>query len=130
MKARYLSWWLRLVAAGILAQTLYFKFTAHPDSVAIFTQLGMEPQGRILVGIGEAVTVLLLLIPRTVPFGALLGTGLMAGALMSHLTRLGFQGDMFSLAIMALVVLFCCLTLLYLHREQYRRFLGKTANRS
>ncbi len=120
MKARYLSRILRLVAAGILAQTLYFKFTGHPDSVALFTRLGCEPEGRILVGIGESVTVLLLLVPQTVPFGALLGTGLMAGALMSHLTRLGFRDDMLSLALMALVVLLCCLCLLYLHREQYR----------
>ena len=121
MKARYLSWLLRLVAAGILGQTLYFKFTAHPDSVAIFTQLGMEPGGRILVGLVEALTVLLLLIRPTVPLGALLGTGLMAGALMSHLTSLGFAGDMLTLALMAGIVLLCCLALLYLHREQYRR---------
>ena len=127
MKARYLSWILRLVASLILLQTLYFKFTAHPDSVALFTQLGMEPTGRILVGVAELATATLLLLPVTVPLGALLGTGLMAGALMSHLTRLGFHGDMLSLAFMAGLVLLCCLALLFLHRDQYRRLLKRPA---
>jgi len=123
MKARYLSWILRLVAALILAQTLYFKFTAHPDSVAIFTQLGLEPTGRILIGVAELIAAVLLLIRATVPLGALIGTGLMAGALMSHLTQLGFAGDMLSLALLAAVVLACCLGLLILHHDQYRRLL-------
>lgn len=125
MKARYLSWILRLVASVILLQTLYFKFTAHPDSVALFTKLGMEPGGRILVGLAELLTAVLLILRPTIPLGALLGTGLMAGALMSHLTRLGFEGDMMSLAVMAGIVLLCCLSLLVLHREQYRRLLRK-----
>jgi len=38
---------LRIVVALILIQTLRFKFTAHPDSVYIFEQVGLEPVGRI-----------------------------------------------------------------------------------
>ncbi len=37
------SWTLQLVAAGILLQTLYFKFTGADVSVYIFEQVGMEP---------------------------------------------------------------------------------------
>ncbi|HSH09007.1 MAG TPA: DoxX family protein, partial [Oceanipulchritudo sp.] len=106
-------------------QTLYFKFTAAPESVAIFTQLGLEPHGRIAIGIAELVAALLLLIPRAVPFGALLASGLMAGALMSHFTQLGFDGDMQLLAILAAVVLACSLVLLILHRKEYKRLLRR-----
>jgi hypothetical protein len=65
---KILSWILRIVAAAILAQTLFFKFTAHPDSVAIFTAIGMEPEGRILIGVLELIAAVLLLVPGTVAF--------------------------------------------------------------
>ena len=42
------SWILQIVVAAILAQTLYFKFTAAEESVYIFTTLGIEPWGRIV----------------------------------------------------------------------------------
>jgi hypothetical protein len=48
-------WILRIIAAAILLQTLYFKFSASPESVYIFTTLGMEPYGRIATGIMEFV---------------------------------------------------------------------------
>ena len=38
-----------------LAQTLFFKFTAAPESVYIFSTLGVEPWGRIDSGIIELV---------------------------------------------------------------------------
>ena len=66
MSKNILSWALRLVAAVILLQTLFFKFTGSPESVAIFTELGMEPKGRILIGIIELITAVLLLIPQSV----------------------------------------------------------------
>ena len=75
------TWILRLAAAYIMLQTLYFKFTAHPQSVRLFTELGMEPWGRIGTGIFELIASLLILYPRTTGIGALLGTGLMAGAI-------------------------------------------------
>ncbi|MEX0331247.1 MAG: DoxX family protein [Puniceicoccaceae bacterium] len=118
MKKTYLSWGLRLVAAVILLQTLYFKFTGAPESVAIFTQLGLEPHGRIGIGIAELIASVLLLLPATVALGALLGTGLMAGALMSHLTELGFAGEMLSLSLLALLVFVCCVAVLFLHRKE------------
>lgn len=93
MKA--LSWILQLVAAAILAQTLYFKLTAAPESVYIFSTLGMEPWGRIGTALAELVAVVLLLVPRTAVLGAILAAGIMGGAILSHLTRLGIevQGD-------------------------------------
>ena len=82
-----LLWVLRLLAAVIMLQTLYFKFSAHPQSVKLFTELGMEPWGRIGTGIFELIASILILNPRTTGYGAVLGMGLMAGAIFFHLTK-------------------------------------------
>lgn len=105
---RRLSWTLQLVVATILAQTLYFKFTAAPESVYIFSTLGLEPTGRIGSGIAELLAALLLLVPATVAFGALLALGLIAGAIASHLGPLGIEvlndgGLLFGLACVVFV---------------------------
>src|SRR2546430_6336637 len=112
-------WLLRLLAAVIMLQTLYFKFTAHPQSVALFTQLGMEPWGRIGTGILELVASLLILYPRTTGWGAALGLGLMSGAIFFHLTKLGivFDGDA-GLFTYAVITFCCCLLLLIIYRHQ------------
>lgn len=115
-KSKYMSWIAQLVCIAILGQTLYFKFFAHQDSVQLFTELGMEPEGRIIIGILELVACILLLIPTSVVFGALLGAGLMAGAVLGHITKLGWEGDRLSLGLMAVVVLFSCCLILWLRR--------------
>lgn len=102
------SWVLQLLVAGILLQTLFFKFTGAEESVYIFTTLGMEPWGRIGSGVVELVASLLLLVPATAPFGAIVTMGVMAGAIVSHLTVLGIEvkgdgGLLFALAVTALV---------------------------
>lgn len=83
------SWALQLAAAGILAQTLFFKFTAATESVYIFTKLGMEPWGRIGSGLVELMAVILLLTPGAAGLGALIAAAVMTGAILGHLTRLG-----------------------------------------
>ena len=104
-----LYWGARLLAALILLQTLFFKFTASPESVYIFTKVGMEPWGRILVGISELLAAVMLIIPRTAWLGAALSLGLMAGAIGMHLTLLGIevQGDGGYLFLLALIVTLC-----------------------
>lgn len=112
MKA-LIIWILRLVAAGIMLQTLYFKFTAHPQSVALFTTIGLEPYGRIGIGILELIASVFILIPRTTGIGALLTVGLMSGALFFHLTTLGIQVDGDSVLFMyALITLIAALLLI------------------
>ncbi len=124
----YLSWALRLIAAGILAQTLYFKFTGAAESRYIFSTLGIEPWGRYGSGFVELIAVVLLLMPRTAALGALLGLGVISGALVSHLTQLGIevQGDGGLLFYLAVAVFICCLGILWLHWDQVRMLAQKT----
>ena len=121
---------LRFVAAVLLLQTLYFKFTAHPESVYIFTTLGMEPWGRIGTGVMELIAAILLLSRRTVIWGAALAAGLMAGAIFFHLTKLGIKvgGDAL-LFIYALTVFLSSVALLIIYRARIFQLLGigKTA---
>lgn len=114
------TWILRLLAAVILLQTLFFKFTAAEESVYIFTQIGMEPWGRIGIGIMELIAALLILYPKTTPWGALLAIGLMAGAVFFHLTKLGVvvKNDGGQLFVYALVVLVSSAILVVIFRQQ------------
>jgi uncharacterized membrane protein YphA (DoxX/SURF4 family) len=125
-KQNILVWILRLVPSILLLQTLYFKFTAHPQSVKLFTTIGMEPYGRIGTGVLEAIAVILILIPRFTGFGALLGLMMMTGALYFHLTKLGinFDGDPV-LFIYALVTFVCCAGLILLNKDQLEHALKR-----
>ena len=116
MKA--LKWLLSITTALILLQTLFFKFTAHPDSVYIFTKIGMEPWGRIGSGITELLAAILILIPTTRVYGALLSTMVISGAIFFHLATLGIavQGDS-TLFYLALLVFICSTVLLILERN-------------
>lgn len=114
-----LSWILRITAAVILAQTLYFKFSAAPESVYIFNKVGLGAPGRIGSGIAELIAAILLVIPRTAWLGAGLALAVMGGAIMSHLTVLGIDvmGDHGELFILALTVAICSAILLLIHRR-------------
>ena len=115
-----LSWLLRITAAIILLQTLFFKFTAAPESVYIFTKVGAEPWGRIGSGVIELIAAILILTPRFTWLGSLLAMGVMAGAVLSHLTVLGIevQGDKGLLFALALIVFACSTANLLLHRSE------------
>ncbi len=114
-----LLWVLRLVAAAIMLQTLYFKFTAHPQSVRLFTEIGLEPVGRIVTGVFELIASILLLLPRYTVYGAVLGCMMMTGAIYFHLTKIGinFGGDPV-LFIYALTTFACCAVLVFVFRSE------------
>jgi uncharacterized membrane protein YphA (DoxX/SURF4 family) len=114
------SWALQLVVAGILLQTLFFKFTGSPESVYIFSTLGVEPWGRIGSGVVELIAALLLLVPATAAVGAAVALAVIAGAIVSHLTVLGIevQGDGGLLFALAIVVLAGSLGVLLLRRYE------------
>src|SRR5215467_7736234 len=121
-----LSWVLRATAAVILLQTLFFKFTAAPESVYIFTKVGAEPWGRIGSGIIELIAAVLLLIPRFTWLGSAIAFGVMAGAIVSHLTVLGIevQGDKGLLFALALIVFVSSSVNLLIHRAEIP-FIGR-----
>ncbi len=113
------SWVAQIVAALIMLQTLFFKFTGAPESIYIFETLGMEPWGRYGSGIAELIASILLLLPATAALGGVLGLGVMVGAIGSHLTRLGIEvrGDGGTLFAMAWLVTICCLVVVWLRRR-------------
>lgn len=121
------SHFLRLSLILILFQTLFFKFTGAPESVYIFSQLGIEPLGRYATGIIEIFAIVLLLVPKTYGFGSLVALGTMAGATLSHIFVLGIevQEDGGLLFFLALYCLFSAILLLYIYRELPLRFLSR-----
>jgi uncharacterized membrane protein YphA (DoxX/SURF4 family) len=128
MKITFVIYWIaRLVAAVIMLQTLYFKFTGAEESVYIFSQMGMEPWGRIGTGIVELIAAVLILIPATVWIGAGLALGVMLGAIGSHLTILGIEvkEDGGQLFIYALLVAVSSLYALYWNRDKPIQFIRK-----
>lgn len=120
MKTEKLIWILRVAAAGILLQTLFFKFSGAAESVYIFSALGIEPYGRIGTGIAELICSVLILMPRTTWIGALGGSGIMTGAILSHLFVLGIvvENDGGFLFLLAIITLICCLALLYFNKNK------------
>lgn len=110
---------LRIVVALILIQTLRFKFTDDEVSVYIFETVGLEPYGRIGIGILELIAGILLLIPKTVWAGALLTLGLIGGAIIMHLTQLGIdvKGDGGLLFYTAILTFVLSAIILYTQRK-------------
>lgn len=120
-------WILRIVAAIIMLQTLYFKFSAAEESVFIFSEMGIEPWGRIATGVFELIASILILFSPTLVFGAIIGVGLMSGAILSHLTVLGIEvkddgGQLFAYA---LVVWLCCMVIIWFERQKIMNILKK-----
>ena len=105
---------LKLTVATIMLQTLFFKFTAAPESIYIFSKLGAEPIGRIGTGVLELIASILILMPKTTFYGAVLGFGLMSGAIFSHLFVLGIsvQNDGGKLFMLAMISFLICIYLI------------------
>jgi hypothetical protein len=127
-----LFWGARLVAAIILLQTLYFKFSGSAESVYIFTTVGMEPWGRYGTGALELVAGITLLITPWAWLGAGLALGLMAGAIGMHFTLLGIevQGDGGQLFIYALVVAVCSAYVLITDKAKVLEFLSRFSGKA
>jgi hypothetical protein len=121
---KVISWILRIVSAAIMAQTLYYKFSGAQESVELFTLLGMEPWGRIGTGVMELIASILLIVPRTKVIGALLGVGLMSGAIFFHITKVGInEGGTPLLFIYAVIVFISCAILLAIHIKEFKKFI-------
>ncbi len=122
---RITSWILQLGVVALLGLAVFPKLSGAPETKFLFETLGMEPMGRYAIGIAELLAVVLLLVPRTTVFGALLALGIITGALGSHLTKLGIQVDMpdgtndgGAMFGMAVVVFLASLAILTIRRAQ------------
>ena len=118
------EWIPALVIAIILGMTLPFKFggaaiTDHIfDVVGAYLGLGFfQSNGSQIIGALELITVIMVLMPASRALGAVLGMGLMGGAIFFHLfsplgTTIEYMdengvaqadGDMFYMAILVFV---------------------------
>lgn len=114
LKSKALFWALRLIVVIILMQSLFYKFSGAEESVYVFSKIGLEPVGRITVGIIELLACIFLIINRTALLGSILGLIMMGGALAFHFTKLGFvvQDDSGQLFIYACIAFLSCVFLL------------------
>ena len=90
---KYLLFSLKLIAAVIMLQTLYFKFTGAQESIDLFTEVAGKDEAFMRIGTGvlELIASILIFIPKTTWIGALLAVGIMFGAILSHITILGVE---------------------------------------
>ena len=116
MRTKIISWILQLAVVAIIGQTLFYKFTDDPETVELFRQLGMGSFGYKLIGLLELIACILLLIPNSVATGALLGWGLMTGAIIAHVTEIGFEGKYGQLGSLAITAWLLCIFVMYLNR--------------
>jgi hypothetical protein len=119
-RQRIASWVCRVIAAGIMIETLFFKFTGAEESVYIFSKMHTEPWWRYGQGVWELAASICLLVPRLGWAGGILTTGAMGAAILSHMTWLGFSilGDGGLLFGMACVTFVCGLAVLILNRRE------------
>ncbi|WP_299157462.1 DoxX family membrane protein [uncultured Tenacibaculum sp.] len=118
---KYLPLILKLIAAIIMLQTLFFKFTGAQESIDLFTKLARENEANMRIGTGvlELIASILLFIPKRTWLGAILTIGLMGGAIMGHITKLGIvhNNDGGGLFICAVITLISGAILLILNRK-------------
>lgn len=115
-------WGCRILVSLILVQTLYFKFTAHPESVLLFTKLGVEPWGRIALGCIELLVGIGLLIPHLSLLASFGAVGILSGAILTHVAIIGIEsngdgGQLFLMAVVAFVAATVAFLLQWNHRK-------------
>ena len=81
--------WTGRVLSGIAVLFLIFdmaiKFSGAKEAVEGTTQLGWQPHHLPIIGTLGLICLVLYVIPRTAPLGALLWTGYLGGAIATHL---------------------------------------------
>ena len=111
-----LIWVAQITIVAIFVQTLYSKFTGAAESIEIFSAIGLEPWGRYVAGSLELIASILLLVPYTSWYGALLSLFIIVPALIVHLFKVGLvvhndRGLLFGLALAIFVLAIAVLLL-------------------
>ncbi|MCY4523506.1 MAG: DoxX family protein [Halobacteriovoraceae bacterium] len=119
-KQELTAWIFQIIAAVILVPVGMMKFANGETDIYIFTQLGMEPFGRYLIGVLEILSGILLLSRNLSACGGVLGIGVMCGAILAHVSALGFEvmedGGMHIWIL--LIVSLSCLVVVFLRKKQ------------
>lgn len=137
---KYIPWVLVAFVCFVFIQSLFFKFTDSLETQLIFGTIGdwmttlpllngvaeaFAQYGGYAVGVAELIACALLLMPRTRIYGALLGLGVISGAIFFHLfTPLGISivedlegnkdgGELFIMAVLV------CLSCAYLSWSEW-----------
>ncbi|SDE06461.1 DoxX family protein [Kordiimonas lacus] len=144
---KHIEWIPVLIIAGIFLPTLPMKFGGAPVTDHIFMTVGQflglgffETSGAKIIGSLELLSVILLLVPKLRAFGALLASGLMAGAIFFHLAsplgvvvrwqENGEMQEMPDLFIMAIIAFASALWLVLRHKDTLLAILGKSGTSS
>lgn len=104
-KARWTGRILSGLAVLFLTFDLSIKLSGAKEAVEGTTQLGWQPHHLPILAAIEIVCLVLYLIPRTAPLGAVLWTGYLGGAIATHL-RIGnplFSHILFPIYVAALI---------------------------
>jgi len=112
------AWVLQICVALVLGASALAKLAGNAESIMLFENLGMEPAGRYLVALLELAAAGLLLIPFSAPWGAVLAWGVMTGALIAHLSKLGMAGAMLPMTLAAAFNWCASAAVLFLRRRQ------------
>jgi len=120
---------LKVVAAFIMLQTLFFKFSGAQESIHLFTAIARDNEAIMRIGTGtlELIAAILFFVPKKTWLGALLTIGLMSGAILSHLTILGIVFNNYggALFMSAIVTLLAGIILLIQNKKEIP-FIGNT----
>lgn len=121
--SRATTWTARVLFTLVvlfLLMDIGFKFFQTPEAIEGTTALGF-PLGAVRpLGVLELVCLVLLLIPRTAPFGALLWTGYLGGAVAIHLR---VQNPLFTHLLFPVYVAAAIWLVLYLRDPRVRQVL-------
>jgi len=90
---KYIPWPPALfISLVVFIPSLFFKFSGAAETRHIFMTVGeflglgfFEPYGRYLIATAELVAAILLLIPRSQIYGAIIAIGVLSGAIFFHL---------------------------------------------
>lgn len=107
-----LDWLVRILLALTFVSAGGMKLAGVPQFVALFDQIGIGQWFRLVTGTFEVLGGLLVLIPRTSIFGAVLLACVMLGAVFTHLAVIGGN------PLPALVLLALSTVVLWLRRAQ------------
>ena len=115
---RAADWIIRILLALAFLAAGGAKVAGAPPMVAIFEQIGAGQWFRFVTGILEIAGGLLVLVPRTSIWGALLLACVMVGAVFTHLALIGGNPAP------AFMLLALCGAVLWLRRQHLRAAVG------